>query len=109
LNYRTPYIGIRKYFFNIYLLYMICEICDRKFNSPPSYYRHRTWNERHLLKEQIMLFEKEIRDLEAKVKSTEINEPRNQPFYLDHNKFQKSPIEDLTKVRTWYYLDIFFQ
>ena len=80
---------------------MICEICNRNFKSPPSYYRHRTWSEVHLLKEQIMLFEKEIRDLEAKVKSTEINaEPRNQPFYLDHNKFQKLAIPDLTKVRT---------
>ena len=75
---------------------MICEICDRRFNSPPSYYRHRTRNERHLLKEQIMIFEKEIRDLEAKVKSTEINEPRNQPFYLDHKA--QIPISDLTKI-----------
>jgi hypothetical protein len=61
---------------------MICEICNRKFNSPPSFYRHRTWNEKHLLLEQLKLYEAEIRELEAKIKSSEII-TRNQPFYFD--------------------------
>ena len=61
---------------------MICEICNRKFNSPPSFYRHRTWNEKHLLLEQLKLYEAEIRELEEKIKSSEII-PRNQPFYFD--------------------------
>jgi hypothetical protein len=80
---------------------MFCEICQRKFNSSNSFYRHRTWSQVHLLKEQILLYEAEIRELQ-KI-NPPIKDPLNQPFYSSHNTIQKSPIPDLMKADTWYW------
>ena len=42
---------------------MFCEICQKNFNSSPSFYRHRLYNQKHLVLEQIMVFEAEIKEL----------------------------------------------
>ena len=55
---------------------MFCSICEKKFKSPNSYYRHRTWNRVHLLLETVLLYEAEIKELKMKI-SPQI---RNQPF-----------------------------
>ncbi len=63
---------------------MNCEICDRKFNSMPSYYRHKTWSQLHLLKEQILVFEAEIKELERKI-NPQINvvaDAKQNPFLV---------------------------
>jgi prefoldin subunit 5 len=45
---------------------MLCTICKRKFNRESSYYRH-LWSDKHLLKQQILEFEKEIKTLEQTI------------------------------------------
>jgi hypothetical protein len=45
---------------------MECIICDRKFNSLSSFYRHN-WSDKHLLMCQIKDYEKEIKQLERKI------------------------------------------
>ena len=45
---------------------MECIICDRKFNSLSSFYRHN-WSDKHLLMCQIKEYEKEIKCLERKI------------------------------------------
>ena len=45
---------------------MECTICERKFNSLSSFYRH-SWSDKHLLMCQIKEFEKEIKTLERKI------------------------------------------
>ena len=45
---------------------MECLICDRKFNSLSSFYRHN-WSDKHLLMCQIKDYEKEIKQLERKI------------------------------------------
>ena len=77
---------------------MLCSVCNRKFNSKSSYYRHSTWSDHHLLRLQLIEFEKEIKELQKLVDK----EPLNQPFYSSQNKFQKLPILDLMKADTWY-------
>jgi len=47
---------------------MECIICDRKFNSLSSFYRHN-WSNTHLLMCQIKEYEKEIRTLQRKIDS----------------------------------------
>jgi hypothetical protein len=43
---------------------MECTICERKFNSNSSFYRHN-WSNTHLLMCQIFEYEKQIKELEA--------------------------------------------
>jgi hypothetical protein len=45
---------------------MLCSICKRKFNRESSYYRH-VWSDKHLLKQQLVEFEKEIKQLEETI------------------------------------------
>jgi len=45
---------------------MECTICERKFNSLSSFYRHN-WSDKHLLMCQIKDYEKEIKQLERKI------------------------------------------
>ena len=45
---------------------MECTICERKFNSLSSLYRHN-WSNTHLLMCQIKEYEKEIKCLERKI------------------------------------------
>jgi septal ring factor EnvC (AmiA/AmiB activator) len=45
---------------------MLCVICKRKFNRESSYYRHQ-WSDKHLLKQQILEYEKEIKSLEETI------------------------------------------
>ena len=49
---------------------MLCVICKRKFNRESSYYRH-LWSDKHLLKQQILEYEKEIKELEKKLAENE--------------------------------------
>ena len=52
--------------------------------SSPSFYRHRLYNQKHLLLEQIMVFEAEIKELERKI-NPQINvvaDAKNQPFLV---------------------------
>ena len=70
--------------FYISILNLFCEICDRKLNSNPSYYRHRTWSQLHLLKEQLLLDEAGVKELERKI-NPQINveaDAKNQPFLV---------------------------
>ena len=48
------------------LLSMLCTICKRKFNKDSSYYRH-VWSDKHLLRQQILENEKEIKTLEQAI------------------------------------------
>ena len=41
---------------------MKCTVCDRKFNSNSSFYRH-SWSDKHNLMQQVKEYEKEIKDL----------------------------------------------
>jgi hypothetical protein len=50
---------------------MLCVICKRKFNKESSYYRHQ-WSDKHLLKQQILEYEKEIKTLEQKIAQNEV-------------------------------------
>jgi len=45
---------------------MECTICERKFNSLSSFYRHN-WSDKHLLMCQIKEYEREIKVLERKL------------------------------------------
>jgi hypothetical protein len=45
---------------------MLCVICKRRFNRESSFYRHN-WSDKHLLKQQILEYEKEIKELERKI------------------------------------------
>ena len=45
---------------------MECTLCERKFNSLSSFYRHN-WSEKHLLICQIKEYENEIKVLERKI------------------------------------------
>jgi hypothetical protein len=45
---------------------MLCSICKRRFNRESSYYRH-VWSDKHLLKQQIIEYEKEIKQLEQTI------------------------------------------
>ena len=45
---------------------MLCVICKRKFNRESSFYRHN-WSDKHLLKQQILEYEKEIKSLEETI------------------------------------------
>jgi hypothetical protein len=45
---------------------MLCLICKRKFNRESSFYRHN-WSDKHLLKQQIVEYEKEIKTLEETI------------------------------------------
>ena len=49
---------------------MECIICDRKFNSLSSFYRHN-WSNTHLLMCQIKEYEKEIKTLQRKIQINE--------------------------------------
>lgn len=43
---------------------MKCQLCERKFKSNSSFYRH-SWSDKHLLVLQIKEYEKEIKELES--------------------------------------------
>jgi hypothetical protein len=45
---------------------MLCVICKKRFNRDSSYYRH-IWSDKHLLKQQIIEYEKEIKQLEQTI------------------------------------------
>lgn len=45
---------------------MLCTICKRRFNKDSSYYRH-VWSDKHLLRQQILENEKEIKILEQTI------------------------------------------
>ena len=45
---------------------MECILCERKFNSVSSYYRHN-WSNTHLLVCQVKAYETEIKQLERKI------------------------------------------
>ena len=45
---------------------MLCTICKRKFNKDSSYYRH-VWSDKHLLRQQLLENEKEIKSLEKTI------------------------------------------
>ena len=45
---------------------MLCVICKKRFNRESSYYRH-VWSDKHLLKQQLVEFEKEIKQLEETI------------------------------------------
>ena len=45
---------------------MLCSICKKKFNRESSYYRH-VWSDKHLLKQQLIEYEKEIKQLEETI------------------------------------------
>ena len=60
---------------------MECIVCDRKFNSLSSFYRHN-WSDKHLLMCQIKEFEKEIKTLERKI---QINESLIDELSQNHN------------------------
>ena len=45
---------------------MECTICERKFNSLSSFYRHN-WCDKHLLMVQIKEYELEIKQLQRKI------------------------------------------
>ena len=45
---------------------MLCTICKRKFNKDSSYYRH-VWSDKHLLRQQLLENEKEIKTLEKTI------------------------------------------
>jgi len=45
---------------------MECTLCERKFNSLSSFYRHN-WSEKHLLICQIKEYENEIKILQRKI------------------------------------------
>ena len=49
---------------------MLCVICKRRFNRESSFYRHN-WSDKHLLKQQIIEYEKEIKELERKISENE--------------------------------------
>ena len=49
---------------------MECVLCERKFNSVSSFYRHN-WSDKHLLVLQIKEYEKEIKQLEQKIARNE--------------------------------------
>ena len=40
---------------------MKCTVCDRKFNSNSSFYRH-SWSDKHNLMQQVKEYEKDIED-----------------------------------------------
>ena len=64
---------------------MECTVCDRKFNSLSSFYRHN-WSDKHLLMCQIKEFEKEINVLQRKIS---INEDALNAISECHNISEK--------------------
>ena len=62
---------------------MECTLCERKFNSLSSFYRHN-WSEKHLLICQIKEYENEIKVLERKIQrltnfeNHDISDPQSQ-------------------------------
>ena len=73
---------------------MECTICDRKFNSLSSFYRHN-WSNTHLLMCQIREYEKEIKSLERKI---QIN---------DSLKNESSQNPDIDKIQDTLHLNPF--
>jgi hypothetical protein len=68
---------------------MECIICERKFNSLSSFYRHN-WSDKHLLMCQIKDYEKEIKCLERKIDL--IDSVKNNPSHNpDIDKIQGTP------------------
>ncbi len=66
---------------------MLCAICKKRFNRDSSYYRH-VWSDKHLLKQQIIEYEKEIKVLEQTIAQYQ-------------NISQKLPIPVLEKATTY--------
>jgi len=65
---------------------MLCVICKRRFNKESSFYRHN-WSDKHLLKQQILEYEKEIKTLEETIARC-------------HDKSEKSTIPHLDLIHT---------
>ena len=65
---------------------MLCVICKRRFNKESSFYRHN-WSDKHLLKQQISEYEKEIKMLEETIAQY-------------HDKSEKSTIPHLDSIHT---------
>jgi len=68
---------------------MECTICERKFNSLSSFYRHN-WSDKHLLMCQIKEYEKEINVLQRK---SQINESLINELSQCQNISEKRPIQ----------------
>ena len=70
---------------------MKCAICDRKFNSNSSFYRH-SWSDKHNLTQQIKEYEKEIKELMEIISQNQkrLNELLGPSQY--HSISEKSPI-----------------
>jgi len=68
---------------------MLCVICKRRFNKESSFYRHN-WSDKHLLKQQISEYEKEIKELEQKIAQNEVALNELSQY---HNIENKSPIQ----------------
>ena len=68
---------------------MLCVICKRRFNKESSYYRHQ-WSDKHLLKQQILEYEKEIKELEQKIAQNEVALNELSQY---HNIENKSPTQ----------------
>ena len=66
---------------------MLCTICKRKFNKDSSYYRH-VWSDKHLLRQQLLENEKEIKILEQTIAQYQ-------------NKSETLPIPVLEKATTY--------
>ena len=73
---------------------MECIICERKFNSLSSFYRHN-WSDKHLLMCQIKDYEKEIKQLERKI------------ALADSLKNESSQNPDIDKIQDTQHLDPF--
>ncbi len=73
---------------------MECILCERKFNSVSSYYRHN-WSNTHLLVVQIKAYEAEIKQLERKIS------------LIDFVKNESSQNPDINKIQDTQHLDPF--
>jgi len=66
---------------------MECTLCERKFNSLSSYYRHN-WSNTHLLIYQIKEYENEIKVLERKIQrltnfeNHDISDPLSETMHI---------------------------
>jgi len=66
---------------------MECTICERKFNSLSSFYRHN-WSEKHLLMCQIKEYEGEIKILHRKIErltnfeNHDISDPLSETMHI---------------------------
>jgi hypothetical protein len=70
---------------------MLCIICKRKFNRESSFYRHN-WSDKHLLKQQILEHEKEIKTLEKTIAEYR---------YKSDEQSETMPIPRLEKATTY--------